>query len=127
MHLDQLVEAYIKQYLERTKTGKFIAAWTDVDDEILAMNKNPKQLAEFLNIVLLQAPNEHFIGYVAAGPLEDLLTSKNMLEVLDQIEKYAITNTNFREALAGVWGLEGEVLERLRRFLPKNHPQSIGK
>lgn len=64
------------------------------------------------------APSEAALGYLGAGPLEDLLVGR-AAEVVEYVDDAARTRAQFRAALAGAW-YEGEVApdiaDRLRRF-----------
>ena len=60
---------------------------------------------------------EKLLGWVGAGPLEDLVShSGNGLKMLGQVDRAARQNVSFRQALSNTW-LGGDVPETVRKRL----------
>jgi len=57
-----------------------------------------RALAAILEVLKLET-NPNMLSYLAAGPLEDLIT----MDTIDLIEAEAATNPQFRSLLGGVW------------------------
>jgi hypothetical protein len=56
---------------------------------------------EALLKLLEHAPDDHVIGCIGAGPLEDFVSDD--ADDLAWIERHAVSNPRLREALAGMW------------------------
>jgi len=69
----------------------------DYEGELRA-NDPERALAIILEVLKLET-NPNMLSYLAAGPLEDLIT----LETIDMIEAEAKRNARFKELLGGVW------------------------
>jgi hypothetical protein len=65
--------------------------------------KDPERLWPIVTTMVDRAPSEAVLWYVAAGPLEDLV-SYHGPHFLDRLEDRARVNLRFRDALRGVWG-----------------------
>jgi hypothetical protein len=61
--------------------------------------ENPERALAIILEVLKIETNPNMLSYLAAGPLEDLIT----LETIDMIEAEAARNERFRWLLGGVW------------------------
>jgi hypothetical protein len=61
--------------------------------------EDPERALAIILEVLKAEPNQNMLGYLAAGPLEDLIT----LDTIDMIEVEAERNERFRWLLGGVW------------------------
>ena len=67
-----------------------------------------------------RAPEDEALGWVAAGPLEDLLCHHGP-ELIDRVEALARSDPRFRRCLARVWGsdrMEPSVYERMCLVAP---------
>jgi hypothetical protein len=63
------------------------------------------------------APDDGPLGWVAAGPLEDLLCQWGPT-FIDRVEALARSDDRFRRSLTGVWGwsrMDPDVYSRMRR------------
>lgn len=82
--------------------------------------KDDPERAWIITKELLARAPDSALGYIAAGPLEDLI-SFHSLEFIDRLEEYASRNPRVAEALEAVivdrWVPE-EVRERLRKICP---------
>jgi hypothetical protein len=54
-------------------------------------------------VALQQCKNDSDIGFLAAGPLEDLVCEHGPI-LIDEIEREATSNEKFRYLLSGIWG-----------------------
>ncbi len=64
----------------------------------LRSEKPERALAIILEVLKLET-NPNMLSYLAAGPLEDLIT----LDTIDMIEAEASSNARFRQLLGGIW------------------------
>ncbi|HEX6083231.1 MAG TPA: hypothetical protein VF266_01820 [Thermoanaerobaculia bacterium] len=79
-------------------------AFSALDD----LRDEDPRLAWSITLELIErAEDEDELGYVAAGPLEDLIKDSAEL-IWDDLTKRAYENAKFREALRGVWIFEGD-------------------
>jgi hypothetical protein len=93
----ELVAAYFEY--SRTKDDRLFWAWEAVDAE----GWHDRERKWSLILALLDAAaNDHEVGLIAAGPLEDLLKMYGR-DFIDRLEGEARTNAKLRAALAGVW------------------------
>lgn len=83
----------------RTKDESLFWAWETVDAEGW---HDPEHKWPLILALLASAANDHEIGLVAAGPLEELLRMYGH-DFIDRIEAEARTNQALRLALEGVW------------------------
>lgn len=94
--LPELVSAYLMHY--RTKDKTLSSAWEAVDDAV-----HDLECGLPLCLALIEAAaNDAELAYVAAGPLEDLLTRVGGAAA-DALELPARTSQKVRQALACVW------------------------
>jgi hypothetical protein len=123
--VDQLVEDLIQYYvrLNRGERPDLDVDW-DVDTpwEVLrklAQQDDPERAWAITKELLSTAP-DFALGYVAAGPLEDLISFHGP-GFIDRFEAYASRNARLAAALESVvvdrWVSE-EVCERLRKICP---------
>jgi hypothetical protein len=95
---EEVVAAYLRYY--RTKDDADFWAWEELDGSLVFGNGEP-QWPRIVELVE-HARNEMELHYIAAGPLEDLL-SHHGLRFIDRIEAQARTDPKFKRAVAGVW------------------------
>lgn len=69
----------------------------DYDDELRV--ENPERALAIILEVLKTETNRNMLGYLAAGPLEDLIS----MDTIDMIEAEAARNERFKWLLGGVW------------------------
>ena len=76
-----------------------------------------------------RAPDDHALGWVAAGPLEDLLCKRGP-EFIDQVEVLARDDERFRKCLTDVRGrneMEPGVYARMCRVAPGKHGPDLDR
>jgi len=108
---EQLVSAYLKHF--DTKEDELFWAWLRLQDYI---STNPNRAWE-ITLQLIAAANERALGYVAAGPLEDLLYSRAE-QFVDEVERLARTDPKFLSALRMINGPftgESDASNRIQR------------
>ena len=108
---EQLVAAYLKHF--DTKQDELFWAWLRLQDYI---STNPKRAWE-ITLQLIAAANERALGYVATGPLEDLLYSRAE-HFVDEVERLARTDPKFLSALRminGPFTEESDASNRIQR------------
>lgn len=95
-------ESFIDAYLThaRTKDNALFEAWERVDRVVCF--GNPDEAVELVLALVRRTPDD-LIDYVAAGPVEDVL-SYHGPKVVDRILAEARQNTRMRAALRSVWG-----------------------
>ena len=106
-----LADAYLEQYEAQDDdlSGAF--------DEVLEICFSDPERAWPLTLTLIaKASNPKALSYIAAGPLEDLLKNHGSA-VIDRVEIAARRDPKFRLALCDVWGLSGDILERVRNAI----------
>jgi len=77
----------------------------------------PERAWDFILTLVDNAPNEDALGWVAAGPLEDLLCEHGPT-FIDRVEAIATNNARFKACLPKVWGenrMDPSTYGRLRR------------
>jgi hypothetical protein len=72
-------------------------ALRDYDEELRV--EDPERALAIIREVLKAESNENMLGYLAAGPLEDLIT----MDTIDMVEAEAACNERFLWLLGGVW------------------------
>lgn len=122
--MSELVAAYWRQYqlstsenrAERELAGQFFWAWEEVQARMDDLSAT--EAVELLVLLAEAAPSESALGYLGAGPVEDLLVSR-AVDVVDEVDAAARRNEKFRGALTAAWYDEHvptEIATRLRRF-----------
>lgn len=122
--IDQIVKGYWAHYeatrsLDRThraETEPNFWAWEAVDDEVRAPSD---RVFELLLTLAHEAKDDEALGYLGAGPVEDLVAWHGT-RYLDEIEKWARRDPAFRKALSNIWittDLPAPVRERLAPFI----------
>lgn len=94
------------------------AGWQGVTDR---MERGGVAALDLIDALLAAGPaDEDAVGQVGAGPLEDLL-HQHGAALVDEVERRALQDARFRQALSGVWlehgVLDGEVQRRLERWV----------
>ncbi len=81
---------------------------------------NDPETAWALVLELIEnAPENDALGWVGAGPLEDLLSERGA-DFIERVEVLARQNDRFRDCLASVWGwsrMPPEVYSRMRQSI----------
>ena len=86
-------------------------------EEFMAAFTSEREAAETWHLIrdlIAAAPSEETLGNVAAGPLEDFLSSHGE-EWIGEVERFAATDPLFRTTLQGVWqlGMSDEIYARV--------------
>ena len=102
--LDEWVDVYIAAHREQPET--------EANHEAACLASEPAHLApheghaediwRFILKVIERRPSEWALGMLAAGPVEDLISTCGC-DFIDRIEAEAHRNPLFRETLLGVW------------------------
>ena len=109
----------ISGYLTNYSTGDKSYFWAY--EEIVEMTStDPERLWLLMLEMIRRTTDEETLAYIAAGPLEDLLKDHGN-EFIERIENLARSDQRFRSALAGVWGLHGEICAHILKACGK-HP-----
>ena len=100
----ELITAYLRHY--RTNADSDFWAWEEVKERVLW--GTDAHAAWHLVQSLVSAADETSLGYVAAGPLEDLVTAHGVV-LINELEAAARQDPKFRECLGHIWLSEGEL------------------
>ena len=74
--------------------------WSELRDyERDITNNEPDRMLDMILEVLKVETNERMLGYLAAGPLEDVIG----MNTIDRVEREAAANERFQRLLGGVW------------------------
>jgi hypothetical protein len=102
LELEALADAYLRHHALNAKEDQW--AFGRVMD---MCRDEPQQVLCLTLLLISKAGNDdRVLAYVAAGPLEDILSGHG-LAVIDRIERESEGNVRLQLALSGVWGLEG--------------------
>ena len=108
---EKLVSAYLKHF--ETQDDELFWAWQRLQGYI----STEPQRAWRITLRLIAAANESALGYVAAGPLEDLLYSRAEWFV-DEVERLTRSDPKFLSALRminGPFTTESDASDRIQR------------
>jgi hypothetical protein len=123
MHdFDELAQAYFefwrlflsKDRAERLRSDDYHWALDEVDDLV---EVQPSEALPVLVALADAAPDEHALGLLGAGDLENLINHHGSDTVIDDVVSAARRNPRFRKALAVAWYddyVSPEVCARLR-------------
>jgi hypothetical protein len=74
--------------------------WSELRDyERELIDSEPDRMIDMILEVLKTETNPRMLGYLAAGPLEDVIS----MNTIDRVEREAAASTSFRRLLGGVW------------------------
>jgi len=95
---DDLIRAYL---LERNDKNPRRHVWAiyELDDIV---RDDPERAWPIILFLSEKFTNPEFVGTLAAGPMEDLL-SQHGLKFIERIEQRAKANSKFNYLLGGVW------------------------
>lgn len=93
-----------------------------IDEKVYA---DPERVWPIILELIERVPDDHALGYIAAGPLEDLMRFHSA-RFRDRCAALARTNPRFREALRGVWGWERMPKKTRQLLLPLLADESGG-
>jgi hypothetical protein len=94
---EDLVAAYLRHYA--TNDDELFWAWEGIQEYV---SQDPRKAWQ-LTLQLIAAAPDSALGYVAAGPLEDLLYARGPL-FIDELECLASSDPKFLSALRSVAG-----------------------
>ena len=93
----ELIAGYLANY-----AGDESCSWA-YDQVCDLLSDDPGRLWKITLQMIAQAEEGAALAYIAAGPLEDLLTYHGDL-FISRVEVLAKSDAHFAEALRGVWG-----------------------
>jgi hypothetical protein len=106
--IDQICDGYFEyhEYLARRQIRAAPKELSDISDQVMDMlQHNPERLWPVLLALIERAPTDEVRGFVAAGPLEDLIRWYPE-RFVDRVEAQTIRSRAFHEAMRGIWGWE---------------------
>lgn len=112
--LNTITDIYLRHH--ETHGEEDYWAWEEVEDII---HSGDLDLAWQVTLLLLSKAPDDSLGYVAAGPLEDLIDGYGD-QALDLVEGACDGDTRLQFALSGVWLLpDSPVVGRFRALMTK--------
>jgi hypothetical protein len=116
LDLNEVADTYLRYHAQHNDADFW--AWQEVD-RIVRENRELDRAWEITFLLLRKADTDEALGYIAAGPLEDLIDIYAD-EALDLIEQACDKDSRLQLALSGVW-LEPKslVLGRWRALMTK--------
>jgi hypothetical protein len=114
MEPEKLANAYLLFFESKKEADRW--AWNEVDDLV---RRDPDRGWEITCLLVNKANSDEALGFVAAGPLEDLLR-KHGPAVIDRIEAASHEDARLQIALSGVWiRPENPIFERWHALMWK--------
>jgi len=112
--LNILAETYLRHHGNHRDEDFW--AWEEVNEIV---RSGDLELAWQITLLLLRKAADNALGYVAAGPLEDLIDGYGD-QALDLVEQSCDRDMRLQFALSGVWLLpDSPVLARFRALMAK--------
>ncbi|HEY9733464.1 MAG TPA: hypothetical protein V6C89_16215 [Drouetiella sp.] len=99
MQTDKLVTAYFNHYRLMKTSSDFFWAWEDVQ---YLVERDPVQAWSVIVELINAAPSWEAIAFVAAGPLEDIISKRGKF-IIEKLEQALPQNKRLQYAIAGVW------------------------
>lgn len=121
--LNKLARAYLVTSQKPIKSAEYRENEWAGDCAYELAQDHPNIALDFVLAALEHFSKDRDIAYLAAGPLEDLVTKHGPI-LIDRIETAARQDRRFRYLLSGIWGsdrTDPEVWKRIQKFL-KNGP-----
>jgi hypothetical protein len=113
--LNTLADTYLRQYAAKREEDFW--AWQEVDR--IVGNGDLGLAWEITLLLLKKAPTDEALGYVAAGPLEDVVDGYGD-RALDLVEEACDKDSRLQFALSGIWLLpDSPVLQRWQGLMTK--------
>jgi hypothetical protein len=98
-------ERLIREYIAYGEAPLGEENWGWASDRMYSLLEGVPELAWTLIVQMVErAPSDASLNFIAASPLEDLLSKDGPL-FIDRVEKRAVESTRFRRALGMVWRL----------------------
>jgi len=98
-------EAFLRDWFAEWAPDKPIFGWAT--ELMVHLTEDEPDVAWGLVLGLVdRAPDDDALGWVAAGPLQDLLC-RHGIDLIDRVEAKAESDPRFKKCLAGVWGSSG--------------------
>jgi Family of unknown function (DUF6869) len=99
---DELLEGYLAhaEAVAHERKDTYFWAFNELAD---LMRDDPDGAWQIIVELVGRASDEETLGYVAAGPLEDLIC-QHPEAMIDRVESHAGQDARFRKAIARVWG-----------------------
>jgi hypothetical protein len=108
---------FVRDWFDEWAAEPPVYGWATklLDDRI---DNVPEVAWELVLDLIDKAPGDEALGWVAAGPLEDLLGGWGP-DFIERVEALARSNDRFRRCLAGVWSnrMAPDVYSRIRRLV----------
>jgi hypothetical protein len=99
---DELLAGYLA-HAEAVAHGREDQHSWAFDEFLVLIRTDPEKAWDITLELVSRASDDATLGYVAAGPLEDLMCEHGPL-LVDHAEERARRDPRFRKALKGVWG-----------------------
>jgi len=100
-HSANLVEGYL-EFADRVVSGdREVSQWA-MEAVAELVRDDPDVAWSVITEIIARAKNDRILGFVAAGPLEELLVNHGH-RVMPDVEGLARSDQKFRRALTGVW------------------------
>lgn len=113
--LDTLTDTYLRH--QATKRDEDFWAFEEVDT--IVRDGDLDRVWELTLLLLKKAMTDEALGYVAAGPLEDMIRRYGD-QALDRVEQACEGDSRIQLALSGVWlPSHSRVLQRWQDFMTK--------
>lgn len=103
--LDAWIDAFIEYHIEHETSEPNLdhpLAWADEQTMFILEPVDRETMWQFVTGVLARRPPASVLGYLAAGPLEDMIAHFGDY-FIERIESTAGSDPAFRELLHGVW------------------------
>jgi hypothetical protein len=112
-----IAKAYLEHFRAETAVDGDATSWERID---ALLHDDARAACMVVEALVSQAATEPELAYVAAGPLEDLL-SHHGPSVIGWVEAEAERSAWFKKAIEMVWGraIEESVRQRLRAMLER--------
>ncbi len=101
---DELIDAWIKLQYHKSGTEEYNRLFWSFEAVLQMIQDDPDATFQFILDVLKRDSDWPVIGTLAAGPMEDLLSTHGD-KVIERVEAQAKVDPIFAKMLGGVWKL----------------------
>ncbi len=118
MIIDFPIEAFARSWFEEWSEEPPFRGWATMLLEQMIDHQPDSAWSLILQLVATAEADDE-LGWVAAGPLENLLADHGP-QFIERVEQCASSNARFRECLREVWGhsrFEPSVYQRVQRIV----------